>query len=150
MLGRSTGVKERAESGRVLAVKLAQDRKFRKQLLAAISHSAAAKTRARKKTGPMATAKRLAADTRLRFELRGWTPEGGREKIFCARCGSALFSCEPRSGIYTGVRLGAIDGDPGIRPRSRAFVAYAAPWEAIPDDGLPRFDEARHGYDEGR
>ena len=70
MLGRSTGVKERAESGRVLAVKLAQDRKFRKQLLAAISHSAAAKTRARKKTGPMATAKRLAADTRLRFELR--------------------------------------------------------------------------------
>ena len=83
-------------------------------------------------------------------ELRGWTPEGGREKIFCARCGSALFSCEPGSGIYTGVRLGAIDGDPGIRPRSRAFVAYAAPWEAIPDDGLPRFDEARPGYDEGR
>ena len=52
MLGRNAGVKERAESGRVLAVKLsAQDRKFRKQLLAAISHSAAAKTRARKKSG---------------------------------------------------------------------------------------------------
>ena len=70
MLGRNAGVKERAESGRELAVKLAQDRKFRKQLLAAISHSAAAKTRARKKMGPMATAKRLVADQRLRFEVR--------------------------------------------------------------------------------
>ena len=35
----------------------------------------------------------------------------------------------------------AIDGDPGVRPQARQFVAYAAPWEPIPDDGLPRFDE---------
>jgi hypothetical protein len=48
------------------------------------------------------------------------------------------------------VRLGAIDGDPRIRPQTRAFVAYAAPWEEIPDDGLPRFEEGRPGYDEGR
>jgi hypothetical protein len=26
----------------------------------------------------------------------------------------------------------------------RQFVAYAAPWEPIPDDGLPRHDESRH------
>ena len=83
-------------------------------------------------------------------ELRGWVPEGGREKVFCVRCGSALFSCDPGSGVYTGVRLGAIDGDPGIRPQSRAFVAYAACWEGIPDDGLPRYPEARSGYAEGR
>ena len=83
-------------------------------------------------------------------ELRGWVPEGGREKVFCVRCGSALFSCDPGSGVYTGVRLGTIDGDPGIRPQSRAFVAYAACWEGIPDDGLPRYPEARSGYAEGR
>ena len=82
--------------------------------------------------------------------LRGWVPEGGREKVFCVQCGSALFSCDPGSTDYTGVRLGTVDGDPGIRPQSRAFVAYAASWEAIPDDGLPRYDEARPGYDEGR
>jgi hypothetical protein len=40
-----------------------------------------------------------------------------------------------------GVRLGAIDGDPGVRPTARQFVAYAAPWEPIPDDGLERHDE---------
>jgi hypothetical protein len=41
------------------------------------------------------------------------------------------------------VRLGTFDGDPGIRPSFRQFVAYAAPWERIPDDGLPRFPEGK-------
>jgi hypothetical protein len=41
------------------------------------------------------------------------------------------------------VRLGTFDGDPGLRPTFRAFVAYAAPWEPIPDDGLERHDESR-------
>ena len=39
------------------------------------------------------------------------------------------------------VRLGAFDEDPGVRPAYRQFVAYAAPWEPIPDDGLPRHPE---------
>jgi hypothetical protein len=41
--------------------------------------------------------------------------------------------------------MAAIDGDPGVRPMARQFVAYAAPWEPIPDDGLPRFDERAPG-----
>jgi len=41
------------------------------------------------------------------------------------------------------VRLGAFDEDPGVRPRVHQFVAYAAPWEAIRDDGLPRYPERR-------
>jgi hypothetical protein len=78
-------------------------------------------------------------------EIRVWAPEGGFEKAFCGRCGSALFSRPPRSREYTGVRLGALDGDPGVRPEWRQFTAYAVSWEAIPDDGLPRFPEARPG-----
>ena len=35
-----------------------------------------------------------------------------------------------------GIRMAAFDGDPGVRPSSRQFVAYAAVWEPIPDDGL--------------
>jgi hypothetical protein len=27
--------------------------------------------------------------------------------------------------------------------KSASYVAYAAPWEDVPDDGLERFDEAR-------
>ena len=40
--------------------------------------------------------------------------------------------------------MGTFDDDPGIRPTVRQFVAYAAPWEPMPDDGLPRFPESRH------
>jgi uncharacterized membrane protein len=71
MLRRSGGVKERAQSGQSLAVELAHDRKFRKQLMSAIEHSAAAKERARtRRAGFAATARRLAADEQLREELR--------------------------------------------------------------------------------
>jgi hypothetical protein len=38
------------------------------------------------------------------------------------------------------IRLGAFDGDPGVRPSWRTFVANAATWEPIPDDGLERFE----------
>ena len=112
-------------------------------------------TRCQRRSGTAASANARAEAGAVRVlrgedELRVWLPEAGREKIFCARCGSALFSRDPGSEDYTGVRLGAIDGDPGIRPESHAFVAYAASWEPIPDDGLPRYPEARPGYAEGR
>jgi hypothetical protein len=64
----------------------------------------------------------------------------GFDKGFCSACGSALWS---RRDEQTSVRLGALDGDPGVRPSYRQFVAYAAPWEPIPDDGLPRYPERR-------
>ena len=112
-------------------------------------------TRCQRRSGTAASANARAEPQSVRIlqgetELRGWIPEGGREKVFCVQCGSALFSRDPGSNDFTGVRLGAIDGDPGVRPESRAFVAYAASWEEIPDDGLPRFDEARPAYDQGR
>jgi hypothetical protein len=70
-----------------------------------------------------------------------YRPEEGFEKAFCSNCGSALFSRNPHDHDQMAVRMGAFDGDPGIRPSFRQFVAYAAPWEPIPDDGLPRHPE---------
>ena len=75
--------------------------------------------------------------------LRAWAPDGGFEKVFCGLCGSGLFSRPNADEPTTGVRLGTLDGDPGIRPQWHQFVAYAASWEQLPDDGLPRHDEAR-------
>ena len=77
--------------------------------------------------------------------LRGWLPPGGMEKVFCGSCGSAVLIRDPGSGEFVAVRMGAFDGDPGVRPSARQFVAYAAPWEPIPDDGLPRHDERMPG-----
>jgi hypothetical protein len=75
--------------------------------------------------------------------LRGWTPPDGAEKAFCGDCGSALFARDPDGGEVLAIRMGAFDADPGLRPSLRQFVGYAAPWEPIPDDGLPRHPERR-------
>jgi hypothetical protein len=70
-------------------------------------------------------------------------PDGGFEKCFCAECGAHLFSRDPDDRTQMSIRLSAFDGDPGVRPSWRTFVAYAAPWEPIPDDGLERYPESR-------
>jgi hypothetical protein len=73
--------------------------------------------------------------------ISAWQPEGGYAKLFCSMCGSALFTRPPDGDEPTGVRLGSFDDDPGIRPQWRQFTADAAPWEPIPDDGLPRYPQ---------
>ena len=76
--------------------------------------------------------------------VQGWRhPDGGFEKCFCRTCGAHLFSRDPDGSGQMSIRMSAFDGDPGVRPSWRAFVAYAAPWEPIPDDGLERYAEAR-------
>jgi hypothetical protein len=75
--------------------------------------------------------------------VRAYAPEGGWPKAFCSACGSALWSVSPENPDVKGVRLGTFDEDPGVRPQWHQFVAYAAPFEPIPDDGLPRYPEGR-------
>lgn len=105
-------------------------------------------TRCQRRTGAAASGNGRARPGSFRVvagedRLRAWKPEGGWEKWFCGDCGSALFSRDPNDDSQVGVRLGALDGDPGVRPGHHQFVAYAAAWEPIPEDGLPRFPEGR-------
>lgn len=79
--------------------------------------------------------------------VRCYEPEDGFAKCFCSNCGSALWSQNPSRPGSQAVRLGTIDGDPGIRPDARQFVAYAAVWEPLPDDGLPQYPERRPAQD---
>ena len=67
---KTQAVKESAASGTDLAVSLAQDKKFRKQLLSAVGHGAAARERAASRIGLIAAAHRLGTDKELRNELR--------------------------------------------------------------------------------
>ena len=75
--------------------------------------------------------------------LRTYAPAGGKPKLFCATCGSALFSGDPFSDEQVAVRLGTLDRDPGIRPQYRQFLDSAAPWEPLPEDGLERHAGSR-------
>jgi hypothetical protein len=104
-------------------------------------------TRCQRRTGTAASAQARVADGSLRIlageELvRAWQPPDGWSKCFCGACGGALWSRDAATGAMS-VRLGSLDSDPGVRPSYRQFVAYAAPWEEIPDDGLPRFPERK-------
>jgi hypothetical protein len=44
-------------------------------------------------------------------------------------------------GPEVSVRLGSLDGDPGIRPQYHSFTGSKAPWDRLPADGLPRYPE---------
>ena len=75
MFGRSktTALRDNAASGKDLALALSRDKKFRKQLVSAVSHGTAAKRTAAKRAGMTAMAARLAADEDLRRELKTMT-----------------------------------------------------------------------------
>jgi hypothetical protein len=103
-------------------------------------------TRCQKRTGTAASTSAAPAPgsvtvTEGEEHLRDWRPPGGLAKTFCAQCGSHLFARDPDTGEIRAIRMAAFDEDPGVRPQARQFVAYAASWEPIPDDGLPRHDE---------
>jgi hypothetical protein len=101
-------------------------------------------TRCQRRTGTAASANarvrpgsfRVVAGEEL---IKAWDPgDGGFPKAFCTTCGSALYSRHPDDPSILAIRLGTVDGDPGIRPDRRQRVETAAVWEPIPDDGLPR------------
>lgn len=103
-------------------------------------------TRCQRRSGTGAAASALTERGSFRLlageeHLGRWAPGGGLDKVFCRECGSAVFAQDPDDAEAVIVRMSAIDGDPGIRPSARQFVAYAVAWEDVPDDGLPRFDE---------
>jgi len=106
-------------------------------------------TRCQRRTGTAASAQARIPRGALRFVrgeelLHTYEPgAGGFAKLFCSECGSAMFSRNPADAEAMSVRLGVLDGDPGVEMEWRQYVAYAAPWEPIPDDGVPRYPEAR-------
>ncbi len=105
-------------------------------------------TRCQRRTGTAAAAQARLVPGSLRITsgadlVRSYEPPDGWPKDFCSACGGALWSRNPDDPEMRSVRLGAFDTDPGVRPSYRQFVAYAAPWEPIPDDGLERFPERR-------
>ena len=103
-------------------------------------------TRCQRRTGSAFSASAEPAPGSFRIKageelLRSFRPDDGWHKFFCGECGGHVFSRSHEDPEVFGVRMGAIDGDPGVRPSYHQYVAYAAPWQPLPDDGLPRYEE---------
>jgi len=100
-------------------------------------------TRCQRRTGTAASAQARLPEGALRIvagedQITTWQPEHGFAKLFCGRCGSALFSHDP-DRTHWAVRLGALDPGHGIRPTYRQRLESACDWEPVPDDGLERW-----------
>ena len=106
-------------------------------------------TRCQKRTGSASSAQARIDGTTFRLlqgeELvKGWQPSRRRlREVLLLASAARTCSAATRDRSQMSIRMAAFDGDPGVRPSWRTFVAYAAPWEPIPDDGLERYEESR-------
>jgi hypothetical protein len=73
--------------------------------------------------------------------IRRYQPDEGKAKSFCGECGSNLFGSGWPDSELTGVRLTALDPPFTGKPDMHIWVRSVAPWETLPDDGLPRYEE---------
>jgi hypothetical protein len=64
----------------------------------------------------------------------------GTQRGFCRVCGTKLLSRFDFDPSVYGLPLGALDEDPGVKPKRHVFVAYKAPWYEITDN-LPQHEE---------
>ena len=88
-------------------------------------------TRCQRRTGTAASAQASIEPGSLRLvqgeeHVGAWEPADGWAKLFCRLCGAALFSRHPTDRDVFSVRMGAFDGDPGVRPSYRQYVRSPA------------------------
>ncbi len=70
-----------------------------------------------------------------------YQPDEGLAKSFCSVCGSNLFGTGWPDSDVTGVRLPALDEPYEGKGDMHIYVRSVAPWETLPDDGLPRHEQ---------
>lgn len=71
--------------------------------------------------------------------LKFYESSPGKKRYFCSNCGSQIYAKREDQKHYI-LRMGTVDGDPGIRPAQHIFTRYRAPWYNIHDD-IPEFPE---------
>lgn len=68
----------------------------------------------------------------------------GRNRHFCSKCGSPVYSSNEQDPSRYRIRLGILDTDISERPISHNFVSSKANWEDL-DADLPRNDAFEPG-----
>ena len=77
--------------------------------------------------------------------LSAFSLKQGRQRHFCSRCGSPVYSSSAADPTRIRIRLGMLDSEITERPISHNFVSSKAGWDDL-DADLPRYD----GHEPGR
>jgi hypothetical protein len=72
--------------------------------------------------------------------LRAWESSPGKERVFCSRCGTPLYSRRAAEPGSLRVRIGTLDTPLGRRPAAHIWVSQKVDWDEICDD-IPQFAE---------
>jgi uncharacterized membrane protein len=130
---KTEALKDTAGSQMDLAVQLARDKKFRKQVLSAVGHGASARSRAARRIGLLAVGSRLAADKELRREVRqmmdsfhqAWSRVEKKRShklrnflLVVAGAGGAVAATVPGARRWVSARLSGVSVPAGSTPRT--------------------------------
>jgi hypothetical protein len=72
--------------------------------------------------------------------LTGYESSPGKKRFFCSKCGAPIHALAQANPGKIGVRVGAIDGDPGIRSRAHIWMSHHPAWYENETD-LPSYAE---------
>ena len=119
---RTESIKQKAFRASELAVKLAQDKRFRKRLRSAVDHGAEAWQHARRGPGLVGAARRVAADQELQAEVRKARSDlqHAYERLDAKRRSHRLRLVASLAGLAS---LAAV---PQVRERISALIATAS------------------------
>lgn len=79
--------------------------------------------------------------------LQCYESSQGKRRYFCSSCGSHIYAKRDEQSHFI-LRMGTVDGDPGIRPACHIFTRYMAPWYDI-HHHLPEYLEWPPKLEEG-
>lgn len=71
--------------------------------------------------------------------LTGYESSSGKQRYFCSRCGSPIFSKRDSLPGVLRVRAGTLDEPVNSRPSHHFYIAFKPSWWEIRDD-LPQFE----------
>lgn len=74
--------------------------------------------------------------------LRAYQASPGKDRVFCSRCGSPIFSRREALPGMLRVRAGTLDGPLDTRPQAHFQVSSKANWWPI-TDSLPQFPDSQ-------
>ncbi len=77
-------------------------------------------------------------------DLRAYASSPGKERWFCSRCGSPIFSRRDAAPEVVRLRIGTLDTPIAARPVAHIHVASKAEWFDILD-GQPQYPEFEPG-----